>query len=254
MKMTYEQFCERIDQAPNEDFEGRAEKIAECDRCRAYAEKAMAFEAKLRAALEVPVPEIPMPDLSSPLQSTITNLDAARAERRASKPPSRRRYTFLALAASVVLAAVAGFRFLEQPTAEFDGRPDLVAELLHHVDHERDEMRVKATPASTSTVSYVTTTAGTKVDEDIGLISYARSCVVNGNTIPHLIVQGKNGPITLLIMPDEPIKQAVPFSDGEFHGVIVPVGETGSVAIIGRMGEPLDDIRDSIADKIRLSI
>ncbi|MEM8982919.1 MAG: DUF3379 family protein [Pseudomonadota bacterium] len=253
-EMTYEQFCERIDQAPSEDFDGRAEKIASCEKCRAYADAALAFDAKLRAALEVTVPEIPMPDLTSPLEATVTNLGAARAEREARKPTSRRPYAFLALAASVVLAAVIGFRFLESPTAEIDARPELVAELLGHMDHERSAMRVNTTPASVATVSYVTSTAGTKVDDDIGLISYAHSCVVNGRTIPHLVIQGKNGPITLLIMPDEPVKQAVPFDDDEFHGVLVPVGETGSVAIIGRKGEPLDDIRESIADKIRLSI
>ena len=162
--------------------------------------------------------------------------------------------TWLAMAASIALAVIVGVQFLDQPAVTDTGRPELVAELLEHMTHEREQMRVKTTPASTATVRYVTSQAGSDVDQDIGLISYARSCVVNGETIPHLVLQGKNGPITLLIMPNEPVGKTIPFEDEDFHGAIVPVGETGSVAIIGRRGESLDNIRETIADKIRLSI
>ena len=35
-----------------------------------------------------------------------------------------------------------------------------------------------------------------------------KSCIINGKTIPHLVIQGKKGPITLLLMPDEMVTLA----------------------------------------------
>ena len=251
--MDIDEFRRRIDENPYENFDGRDEMIATNEDCAAYYAEALAFEDKLKLVLEVPVPDfdIAEPDTVADTASVVS-LDA----RRAAAPQSReaRPMTWLALAASVTLAAIVGFRLASTPPTVDPARGELVAEVLLHMEKEREEMRVKTTPASFGTVRYVTSSAGSEIDKDIGLISYARSCVVNGNVIPHLVLQGKNGPITLLIMPDEPVDKAVPFEDEDFHGALVPVGETGSVAIIGRKGEPLDDIRETIADKIRLSI
>ncbi|MEO1035585.1 MAG: DUF3379 family protein [Pseudomonadota bacterium] len=219
-----------------------------------YTDAELAFEAKLKSALEVNVPDIPMPALETATDEKVVSLDAARTRTRTAAPLRPKPMAWIALAASVMLAAVVGFQFaFETDSAVYD-RPELVAEVLGHMVHERQEMSVKGRPASFSTVAKVTSDAGSKLDDDIGLISYARSCVINGESIPHLVLQGKNGPVTLLIMPNEPVKRVIPFEDADFHGAIVPVGETGSVAIIGRRGEPLDEIRDTIADKIRLSI
>ena len=252
--MNCEQFRELYDATPNEDFDGREAHLADCEHCRGYVASGLTFEATLKAALEVPVPDFALPDVSAqPGGAAVVDL-ATRRDRPTQTASSGRPLTWLALAASVALAALLGVQFAKTPSAIDPARPALVAQLLEHMEHEREEMRVKTMPAAFGTVKYVMDAADAAVADDIGLISYARSCVVNGRTIPHLVLQGKHGPITLLIMPDEPIDGPIPFSDADFDGAIVPVGRTGSVAIIGRKGEPIDDIRETIADKIRLSI
>jgi len=90
------------------------------------------------------------------------------------------------------------------------------------------------------------------MDPGIGLVSYAQSCVINGNTVPHLVIQGESGPVTLILMPEEEIDAAIPLSGEHVHGVIVPVG-SGSVAIIGERSEQLEEI-DEIGQRIVKSV
>ncbi len=242
---------EKIDQAPSEEFAGRDEHLTTCADCSAYIESALAFDESLRAALAVSVPEFSLPELPAATDDNVVSLSG---RHQSSAPRSSKPFAWLAVAASVALAALIGFQFTNQGAEAPNLRPELVAEVLGHMDHERSEMRVKTVPASTARVVYVTESAGSEVADDIGLVSYARSCKINGESIPHLVVQGKQGPVTILIMPNEPIDATVPFADEDFHGAIVPIGTTGSVAIIGRKGESIDDLRESISDKIKLSI
>ena len=89
----------------------------------------------------------------------------------------------------------------------------------------------------------------------LGLLSYAQSCLVRGEWIPHLVVQGERGPIMLLLLPHERVTEPVPLELPEegFSGVIVPLGE-GSVAVMGEEGEPLELIRERLAAAVEWSI
>ena len=84
-------------------------------------------------------------------------------------------------------------------------------------------------------------------------MTYARSCVINGKTVPHLVVQGESGPVTLLIMPDEKIDSAVSLVEEGVNGVILPVGD-GSIAIIGEREERLDEIEEQVIDSVTWTI
>ena len=44
---------------------------------------------------------------------------------------------------------------------------------------------------------------GGTMSNNVGLVSYAQTCIINGRSIPHLVIQGKDGPVTLLLMPEE---------------------------------------------------
>jgi hypothetical protein len=79
------------------------------------------------------------------------------------------------------------------------------------------------------------------MDPDIGLITYAMSCVINGNTVPHLVIQGERGPVTLILLPDETIDESIRLSGVNVQGVILPVG-SGSIAVIGEREDQLEEI------------
>jgi hypothetical protein len=67
------------------------------------------------------------------------------------------------------------------------------------------------------------------------------SCVINGNTVPHLVIQGERGPVTLILLPDETIDKAIRLSGVNVQGVILPVG-SGSIAVIGEREDQLEEI------------
>lgn len=241
--MQCEDFRLQIDSAPDEAFDGKDEHLGSCQACTDYLEKASAFEALLGQALRVDVPELAMPDLDAATDNVVS-LHPKRES--TNKLP-----TYLALAASITLAVFVGFKFLN--TGDADTR-DLADQILVHMAHEEYSRVVTATPVSHQTLQEVTGPAAAEVDEDLGLISYAMSCEINGNLIPHLVVQGKNGPVTILILPNEDVRKAFELQSADFHGTILPVGKRGSVAIIGRKGEAIDDIREKIGENLRLSI
>ena len=82
-----------------------------------------------------------------------------------------------------------------------------------------------------------------------GLITYAETCPINGKDVPHLIIQGQQGPITIMLLPDEKISEAISLNDENSHGVILPVGD-GSIAIIGAREEKLEEVQKQIVQSV----
>jgi hypothetical protein len=123
---------------------------------------------------------------------------------------------------------------------------------MAHMDHEQASRRVTSVSVPEQALHDVIDSRVSAMDTGIGLVTYAQSCVINGNTVPHLVIQGESGPVTLILLPDESIDAAIPLSGEHVHGVIVPVG-SGSVAIIGERTEQLGEI-DEIGQRIVESV
>ena len=91
------------------------------------------------------------------------------------------------------------------------------------------------------------------VSHDAGLITYAQSCEINGNKVPHLVIQGERGPVTIILLPDEKVDEVTPLEGERFNGVLVPVGD-GSIAIIGEDDpDNLKRIEQSFASSVTWS-
>ncbi len=226
--------------APFDDSELSADERA---RVAAFRDEMQALDAKIKAALSVPIPELDLPALppidgSKEAGANVVDLPL-RNKPRLTTP------VWLGIAASFAIAAVLGVRFLGDQTVY----PSLAAEVVAHLDHEPYALTVTDTPVAEHRLVKVVGRSGAEIDTDVGLITYARSCVINGKTIPHLVMQGKRGPITLLLMPDEMIDGAVPLSGKSINGVILPVGD-GSIAIIGEREENLSEIEQRVVDSV----
>ncbi len=70
--------------------------------------------------------------------------------------------------------------------------------------------------------------------------------------MPHLVIQGERGPVTVLLMPEEPVDAPVSLEDETSHGVILPVGG-GSIAIVAPRGEALERIEESVLNSVAWS-
>lgn len=222
--------------AADPGFEDESGHVHTCADCQAFSREILALDDRLRAAMELNVPPLCMPELPDIDTENVVLL------------PARRRLTtpgWFAVAATVMLAVFIGVRTLA-PTAPVES---LESQVLAHVDHEPVALLPTSTPVDDLKLQRVVPSNIANVNQETGLITFAETCPINGNPIPHLVLQGKTGPITILLMPDEKISETKTLDGESVQGVIVPVGN-GSVAIIGTREEQLDEVQKKVVNSV----
>mgnify|MGYP001057927029 FL=1 len=234
--MNCEQYREAI--AADPAFDGGAGHLSECAACQAYRREMLELDRVIGRALAIDVPELVVPELP--------DIDADKV---VALPRRRwRSTTLLAVAATVVLAAFIGIRMLG-PGPQYGS---LSEELLAHLDHEPYALRVTDVPVSDARLAAVVPGDMARMDHGAGLITYAQTCVINGHEVPHLVIQGERGPVTLMLMPDEKVAAPETFTGDNIKGVILPVGN-GSIALLGAPDEPFERIEKRVMDSVTWS-
>jgi len=230
--------------AADPSFDGGAGHLSECVACQAYRSEMQELDQMISRALALDVPELQVPELPEISTSKADNVIALR--KRSWLPQTSP--TWLAVAATVVVAAFLGIRFVGTGI-EYDSLAD---EILAHVDHEQAALRVTDVAVSDERLASAVPANVARVDRSAGLITYAQSCVINGHQVPHLVIQGERGPVTILLMPEEMINAAQQFTGENVNGVILPVGN-GSIAILGESEERLDRIKEQVLKSVTWS-
>ena len=232
--------CEEYKQAiaAEPSFDGGAAHLLQCSSCKEFRAEMQALDQEIGKALQISVPELQIPDLPELKSGNVLTI----VGRRYSTP------VWFAMAASVLLAAVIGIRMLGDGVSY----PSLAEDVLAHVDHEQYSFRVTDEPVTDSRLAKVVPADVAQMNHSAGLITYAQSCIINGHNVPHLVIQGERGPVTILLMPDEMISAAIPLIGENINGVILPVG-AGSIAIIGVRDERLEEIEKSVVNSVMWS-
>jgi len=233
--------CKEIQQAfaAVPGFHDESGHVEGCASCQAFAADMAALDQRLERAMEISVPQLRMPDLPDIDVSTVASL------------PRRRhvsKTTWFAVAATVALAAFLGF----QVSIPGDSGQSLEQQLLAHLDHEPGALVVSSTPVSEQRLAAKVPASIAIMNHDMGLITYAQSCDINGNSVPHLVIQGAKGPVTILLMPEEKVSEATSFEGENTKGVIIPVGN-GSIAVIGARDEELDSYKQNVLNSVTWS-
>ncbi len=241
--MNCEDYKEALAGDPSASFEGGAEHVAACESCATFQTEMQSLDAMIAKALSVDVPELKLPELTDIEDDNVVKLPF-RGKQTFSIP------TWIGIAATVVLAAFVGLRMVD-----LDPGSGLLLseEVLAHFDHEPRALEITNVAVSDEQFSSAVNSSIGTMDRNVGLVTYAQSCIINGNVIPHLVIQGQKGPITLLLMPEEMIDAAMILDGKGVNGVILPMGN-GSIAIIGERDEPLDEIEQQIIDSVEWSI
>jgi len=234
--MNCEEYRQAIAAEPS--FDGGAGHLSECAACQAYRKEMLELDQAIGRALALDVPQLEIPELPEIEADNVVALP----KRRLSPP------VWLAMAATVVLAAFIGFRLIGT-NVEYDS---LGEELLAHIDHEPYALRVSDSPVSNTRLERVVPAEVARLDHSAGLITYAQSCVVNGRKVPHLVIQGERGPITILLMPEEMVSGPESVTGESVQGIIIPVGD-GSIAIFGEREEALERIERKVLDSVTWS-
>jgi len=234
---TCEEYREAIAAEPS--FDGGAGHLSSCASCQAFRDEMLALDEQIGRVLAISVPEFDMPELGDIDTANVTALP----QRRFGAP------AWLAAAASVTLAAFIGFQMLGGGVSN----SVLAEQIIAHIDHEPFSFRETANPVSEQRLERVIPANVAVLDHSAGLITYAQSCIINGHEVPHLVLQGERGPITILLMPEEKVSAAQSIIGESVNGVILPVGN-GSIAIIGEKGESLERIEEKITNSVTWDI
>ena len=204
-----------------------------CEACAQFARRARGFEHKLAAALRLPIPE---------------NLTSRVLMKQSFEPSSApRRWLVRTLAASLVLAVgvVTGISLGQRP-------PPLGQELARIIAEEAYALEPTA-PISLSRIQLALNPLGISMEHEVGTVTFASPCVVRGKLAGHLVIRGEKAPITVMVMPREPLDARLMVGESNAVGVIVPSG-AGSIAILGAPGERLDGIEKLVRRSIRLMV
>ena len=195
-------------------------------------DKQTALDLKIAKALQIDVPELRMPDLPEIESDNVSTLPVRKRSMKA---------LWFAVAATIVLAASISLRM----SGMFETYDSLADEVLAHLDHEPFALRVTDVAVSDERLLRAVPASLAVFERGQSLVTYAQACVINGKTVPHLVIQGQHGPVTILLMPEEKIAEAMPLDGANVSGLILPVGD-GSIAIIGDREEELEPIRKDI--------
>ena len=194
------------------------------------------FEALLGEALRVDVPE------PGEARKTAAPKQAA---------PARRKAPVLswALAASLVLAVGATLYMLVD--SAYFASDDLVADVMTHIDHEPTALAFPAAAVSEDSFSGVMQAAGVSMSPIDGKVTYVKLCPFRGEMVAHFALSGANGPVTVMLLPNEQVDQPMMVDEEGFQGTIAPLSIGGSIAVVGEPGEDIQDIQNRVADAVR---
>lgn len=206
-----------------------------CEACSQYARQERAREARLRAVIGQVTPP---PELAENIQL------AVRLEQKG-RP---RRQAWYAIAASVLLLVGASLVSLLSESWE-RGNMALAQSVLYHIDDEAHHLRA-AGPVSHARVKFVFARFGARLTTELGPVNFAAECLMRHRNGVHLVLAGRQGPITAFFMPDEHPGQAIEINSERFQGQIVPT-PWGSIAVVGESGESLAGLAEHLAQAVQ---
>ena len=114
----------------------------------------------------------------------------------------------------------------------------LADEVLSHIEDEVPAVAAGG-PVPAKSVSRVLEQGGIRLRPGAGEIQYANTCRFRGRSVPHLVLQSEAGPVTVLVLRDEPVGAAESFTGSGFSGRIDPAGP-GSIAVVAAAGTDLE--------------
>lgn len=210
-----------------------------CAACAAFRKEMLTLDRRLERALNIEVPR----DLE------------ARVVFRAEFRPERRHisYQWLAAAAAVVLAVIVGVGVWQYR----QNSPAMLGKaLVAHVMNPQEADALDPGRPAIRDVSFITgvlNKAGVSMRGHMDDISYARTCLFRGEWVAHLVVQGRDGPVTVMILPHIHVTKPTHFNEDGFQGVIMPSGK-GSIAILADNPTPMMPIAHVFMKMVQWSI
>ncbi|MDE2091730.1 MAG: DUF3379 family protein [Gammaproteobacteria bacterium] len=209
-----------------------------CAACSAFMREMLGLDARLTSALSIDVPE--------GLEARIVFRTTFRVER-------RHTYSWLVAAASVILAVGIGFGVWQY---QQNSMAALSTALVAHVTNPEEAEALDPNRPLLQDASFVhgvLDRVGVRMQGSMDDITYAHVCPFRGELVAHLVVRGKDGPVTVLLLPHVHVNKPRHFDEHGYRGEIVPAG-TGSIAILANNPSPMQPIEQQFVSMVQWSI
>ena len=216
--MNCEAYREALIADPGSNARELTEHAERCPACAAYTARVRAVEEKLGEALQFDTERLR------------ERLEVAPST---AVPTNRGRWA-AGLAGAVVGVVVSSLVWLLLAPGGEVSTVELAAAVVEHWYEEPEAWSDAITPVAATTLASALD-GKVRIDlEGIGPVTYARSCLVAGEWVPHLVVQGESGPFMVLLLPERELATPLPLSlEAEsLNGAVLPVGQ-GSIAVLG---------------------
>ena len=200
----------------------------QCSSCRAEWEQVQAFERTLRSVI----------------------LQPGRPVRKVGLPSIRRRLwrrTWVKAAPLVLLllGSLGGYSLARHMFSQ-----DNLAELvLHHVDREPGLLRETRLLDDMSVVA-VFSSLGFEFRPLVEGITAAAPCWIRKGKGVHMVLRGREGAVTVLLMPGEHLDEQHQLRSGRWSGMLVPE-QWGSMAVLAAAGEDTAAIARLVEQSVR---
>jgi hypothetical protein len=106
--------------------------------------------------------------------------------------------------------------------------------------HEPGSWEAEST-VPTDDLESVTYRSGVRLNDGMPDVTYAQSCWFRGHYVPHLVVRTPDGPVTIMVLPEEQVERRQEFREGGYSGTLVPA-RRGAIAVLARNAADVDAI------------
>lgn len=216
------EFRRRCLAEPQSNDSGFLRHKSECANCADFAARMGQVEEKLSQALRVDVPE----NLASRIILR-QSLNEGRFQH-------RRRRPMYALAAGVLLAVgLAGGLFT------MISKPSFNQAVMTHLEGEWDSLVVRD-DLTAQKLATVLQAVGGELRGSLGNVRHASICNFSKNGGAHLVLEGDQGPVIALLLPEAHVARSEVVYTEKLDGLIVSTND-GSMVIAGEKGTALEE-------------
>lgn len=196
----------------------------ECQRCAQAHDRAIAFEASLLHALAIPVP----PQLAESIL-----LAQATKQHGQHRRYLRRGGMFAVAAAAVLALGIVGMQARATPLSTL---------AVDHVMAPAEHFALSLTKeVSDDAVRQAFAKRGVKVQQIPTGISYVQCCPVGRFTSVHMVMPGKDGPVTVFYINNDHVAQTHDFVRDGMQGRSMPMGN-GTLVLVAHDASRFDQL------------
>jgi hypothetical protein len=199
--------------------------LRECVGCAEYRREMMELDEHIHRALQLDLATL---ESDAPARTHVRLVAESTLPEQQPAPRAAAVRRQWALAASVLFAvAVVLVLWGALP------RHSLAADVVAHVISEPIAAKF-GPPSSSAPLADVLRSAHLRLDPIHDEVVFAQTCFFRGRLVPHFVVRTDQGPVTVMILPNEKVKQAERFEEGGFRGILLPDAGRGSIAVLSR--------------------